>query len=369
VSDSRLRVHVLFEHGQDGRPFGSACLRLLRPFTHPAVARSVRSSCSRDYDGAAADVVIVDRLWRPDVSVAAVERLAAAVRRAGARLVLAFDDNLLDLAAERPDWADPERAAAWRRLLDVADAYLVTTPRLAERYAPLGRPIAVVPNALDERLLRRGRARRALRRLGRALRPTPAACTIGYMGTYTHDDDLRLVLPALRSVCARHGDAVRVEIVGVISDAATHEQLRGLPVTTVQPTPEQADYPAFVRWFADAFHWDIALAPLRDTPFTRCKSDVKHLDYAAIGAAGVYSRHPAYVESVRQGETGWLAADDPAEWAAALERWILHPTERRRVAAAARRYLWRERTLARTAARWPAALHHLLAACGAADGR
>lgn len=71
----------------------------------------------------------------------------------GACLLHALDDNFLDLPLERRDWATADQPAVLRRLLAEADGFLVSTPMLAERLAWTGRPIMVVPNALDERLL------------------------------------------------------------------------------------------------------------------------------------------------------------------------------------------------------------------------
>jgi processive 1,2-diacylglycerol beta-glucosyltransferase len=359
-----LAVHVVFEYGTDGQPFGSAHIRLLRPLSHPRLAERVRATFGEGYRGEPVDVVIVDRLWRPDVSADKVERLVALARRTGAKVIHAVDDNFLDLLAERPEWGTPARRGALEALLALADGLLVTTTPLAERYRAANPNIAVVPNALDERLLAVGRPSRELRRLrsavARRLPGSSEPVVIGYMGTYTHDDDLALIAPALHAIHARHGDRVRFQVLGVVARGETWSTLAGLPVEAVHPTPAQAVYPDFLPWLCNTFAWDIALAPLRRTPFTDGKSDIKHLDYAALGAAGIYSRHPAYAATVRDGETGMLADDDPASWTAALDRLVTDGALRGRIARGARRYLASERTLEHTAERWPDALAALV---------
>jgi glycosyltransferase involved in cell wall biosynthesis len=78
-------------------------------------------------------------------------------------------------------------------------------------------------------------------------------------------------------------------------------------------------YPNFVRWLRglrDQF--DVAVAPLRDDEFNRCKSDLKYLEYAALGLPAVFSDCEPYA-SVEDGRTGLKAAGDEA-WVAALTR-------------------------------------------------
>ena len=57
-----------------------------------------------------------------------------------------------------------------------------------------------------------------------------------------------------------------------------------------------------------------------DTPFTRCKSDLKVLDYSALGIPGIYSRVTPYAATVNHGETGWLADNTTDFGRDALER-------------------------------------------------
>ena len=57
---------------------------------------------------------------------------------------------------------------------------------------------------------------------------------------------------------------------------------------------------------ARASAWDVAVAPLHDTAFNRCKSDLKFLEYAALGLPGIYSDVVPYKHAVRHEETGLL---------------------------------------------------------------
>src|SRR5262245_11645831 len=150
------RVHILYEHSGDLRPHGCSYIRLLCPLTHPKLADDFKVTRGLSYEPA--DVLIVDRLWKPDASLKAVEELCGKVREDGASLIYVIDDNLLDLKPEGPVGTGPstESLMMVRYLARHADGIIVSTNCLKERFARLNDRIAVVPNALDERLLEGG---------------------------------------------------------------------------------------------------------------------------------------------------------------------------------------------------------------------
>lgn len=357
----RYRVHVLYEYGTDLRPHGSAYVRLLRPLMHPDLRENLEVTAGPRYEGQDVDVVIVDRLWRPDISRALAESLVQGIRRAGAKLVYALDDNLPDLPARRlplvsraEAWPTDEHRWVVRFLLGQADSVWVTTPTLQERFTEFSQRIVVVPNALDERLL----VSRSLPPLGSPFGQRRKV--IGYMGTMTHDDDLMMVLPALRAMWERHPEEIEFQLVGVIGQGDTLQALEGLPLRVVGPNPDEMEYPLFLLWFTSRLCWDIAISPLRESPFNSCKSDIKLLDYSAIGAAGIYSRVPAYEPSVRHLETGWLVKNDVASWVDALETLLVQDSVRMQLAQNATQYLYTERILAHCTHIWMKALTYLL---------
>ena len=352
---NRRRIHILYEYGTDLRPYGSAFIRLLRPLTYPTLRESLEITAGLRYEGQALDAVIMDRLWRPDTSPALAQSLVENVRRAGVRLIYALDDNFPDLPAESKDW-QPTEEHLWvvQFFLREADGVLVPTQALRERFSGVNQNIVVIPNALDERLLiRRGPPN------GRSLF-SPGRKVIGYMGTMTHDDDLLMVLPALRAVWERHREEIEFQIVGGVGRGDTLQTLKTLPVRLVNPRPEETEYPLFMLWFSSRVRWDIAISPLKNTPFNQCKSDIKFLDYSAIGAAGIYSRVPAYESSVRHLQTGWLAGNDVGAWVEALEELLSNDRLRMQLAQNATQYLYAERILARCAHNWLKALENLL---------
>ena len=261
----------------------------------------------------------------------------------------------MHLTSAQQPWFSEAHRQVLQFMLTEADGLLVTTPALAERFAPFNRRIVVLPNALDERLLAGGGPSPLATPYGRR------RVVIGFMGTSSHDDDLIMILPALQTLSQKHPGEFELQIVGGVARNETLEVLAALPTRLVRPRPEEVEYPLFMLWFSSRLCWDIALAPLRDTPFNRCKSDIKFLDYSAIGAAGVYSRVPAYEQSVRHLDTGWVTDNEVNAWSKALDDLISDDVLRLRLADQATRHLHAECTLVRSSSRLLEALDLLLA--------
>lgn len=337
-----IRVHVLFEHSENQRPHGSAQIRLLRPLRHPSLAGRIEVTAGVTCQPA--DVVIMDRTWKFNVTLPEVEDVVAQVRKAGARLLYSLDDNLLDLdlSGGFRSGLKLEQLAVIRFLAREADALLVSTPALAQRMRRLNAMIEVLPNALDEALFGEGAP---------ADRLPQSRLVVGYMGTFTHDDDLFMILEALRS----HAAHIELQLVGCLSDSAMLPAFQPLTVRILNAN-EHYEYPQFVPWMRAQLGWDLGLAPLEDTPFTHCKSDIKFLDYSLLGIPGIYSRVEAYRHTVQHGVTGWLAGNTVAEWRDGLAELIHAPQRRRAMASAAGQWVRAHRTLSVCATQWAEAI-------------
>ncbi|MFM8320836.1 MAG: hypothetical protein ACKOC5_07970, partial [Chloroflexota bacterium] len=127
------RILVLFEHGYSWRPYGSAWLRLLRPLSHPALRPHFDLQQSLGYNGERVDLVVVDRLWRPDVTLEQARELVKRVRLGGARLVYAVDDDYAALPDSHPEPGLREKTAVVDCFLEAADAVVVSSQALKER--------------------------------------------------------------------------------------------------------------------------------------------------------------------------------------------------------------------------------------------
>ena len=342
VSRSTARPSVLLIPEQFGAGWVSPCahIRLLRPFSHDAIASGLAAVTMANAETALtvqADAIVTQRHAVP--SLAAAEALTAHARRIGAALIYDLDDDLLSVPQEHPD------AAALRPLGIVvewmvrhADVVWTSTEVLAGRVAKLARAVRVVPNALDERIW-----------LTAPPRPPDRFAPIGIlcMGTATHDADFAAILPALTEIRRQFHGQVRIGVTGFVTGA--------LPdwIAAVPPSVNASrSYPGFVHWFTRQTGWDIGLAPLADTPFNAAKSPIKLLDYAAAGLAVLASDVGPYRGALADGRGGQLVANTGDAWYGALSRLIRDDPHRRARAAGGVAWLRETGTLAVRAGAW-----------------
>jgi len=322
--DGLLTVLMLPDRRADGGVSPCGSIRLVQPFDVLAAAVTdllVEQVDRRSVFQRSADVLVCQRHAVP--TVAEADRLIEHCRRHGMRLVYDLDDELLTIPDDHPE-AAPLRAlaAVVLRLVLAADRVWVATPALASRLAGLRPDAEVVPNALDDRLWQMPPPRRS-----------DGQIRIVYMGTATHDGELAFLAPVAAAIHRRYGDRVRFEVVGVTA--------RSLPAGFDRRLPDgdaaNASYPGFVEWFGRQ-RWEIAVSPLVDGPFNRCKSAIKLMDYAALGLPIVASRHPEY-EAAFGGDHGvFLVDNDEAAWIDALSKLIDDSAARDRAGRLAREH-------------------------------
>ena len=338
---TKKQLHILFEHGlHDLIPFGSSQIRLVRPFSHPTLQSFFKATFGPEYFGQPVDAVVVDRLWRPRISLSMAKSLNNDIRRIKARFIYALDDNFLNLDPAELDFKLTIGIFdAVKYFLSNADGIIVTTDGLKEQFSGYNSQIFVVPNMLDERLFS----------LAPVKFKSQDTIILGYMGTNTHDADLKLVIPAIRKVMKTFPGQIKFQVLGVTTKEETLRLLEALPAEVIQLEASMRSYDQFVPWFQENVRWDIGLCPLLDTPFNRCKSDIKHLDYAAAGIPGIYSRVMAYESTVQHLATGYLTDNSVDAWVEGIQRLIEDVDLRSQIAAKARAYVLSQRTIKKAA--------------------
>ncbi len=234
---------------------------------------------------------------------------AAATR--GTRVVAEVDDDFFTASGRarlaRAEY-DPDRLASIDALVRGADVVVVSTDELDRVVAPLARRTVVVPNALDPTIWEPDDG---------AAQPADAASPAGlpdehrvlYMGTLTHAADLAMLRDVFADLVADDGRPVRLEVIGV-----TEEPDDGWYRRVEVP---DGHYPAFARWLvANRARWRAGVAPLRDEEFNRAKSDLKAVEYTALGLPAVVSDRPSYRAAGAHGVV--TVPDDPDAWRTAV---------------------------------------------------
>lgn len=209
------------------------------------------------------------------------------------RLVYETDDNLFDL--DMANWAayvqfnKGDIREAITGYTTTADLVTTTTETLAEIQRELGaEKVAVLPNCVPEYLLDMPRTERK--------RPR-----IGWIGGASHGVDIHEAVPAVRRFLNKN-DGWDLFVGG----------------TDYRPSfnCRNWDQMSYGEWrqinedehaYYELVDFDIGLAPVRDTKFSRSKSALKALEYNARGIPVIASDVQPYREYVQHGYNGFLA--------------------------------------------------------------
>jgi len=338
-----VHVHIIGERGGDGALCDVAYIRLYIPFQLLALGNHIDLTIGNTYAGYEnSDVFIVHRTWYATADINAVEQLIKMVYLMKKKLIYDIDDYLYDV----PTISFLNKAAMWG-FARHADMVVVSTPALGKRMRRFNNNIQVIPNFLDSGLFKERR--------GVFIENNPIV--IGYMGTLTHQRDFQMIKLPLMRVLKKYQPNVRCEIIGAITNKDT---LRSIPSIKIIDRSEMTDYFSYWRWMCKNCFWDIGIAPLKYDDFTCCKSDIKYLDYSALGIAGIYSNHPAYKDSIKHRETGLLVENNCDAWQEALEEMILNASLRNTIRLNAQNELWENRLMQDNVIQWLKILNTLL---------
>lgn len=327
-----VAAHV---HAPAGYPTSSAYIRLQLPAGQEAA--SSRLSLELLYDGQQGEcqprsrphLTIVQRTAL--ASREAAEEVIARTRSAGARLIVDIDDALGLVATEADRSAGGrERHSVLEYLVSYADAVWCSTPATAGHYRHLNSDQHLLPNTIDSALW------------GDPLAHPPWNPAIPlrllFAGTFTHAGGLDLVLPALERLAAERPGSFELTIIGVAKTLPSHPWLRRATIPKGRNR-----YPEYVRWLRDSGPFDVGIAPLRVHPFDFAKSDLKFLDYTALGLLTVASTVGAFVPHAEAGRL--LGAGEGTEgWYERLSDVLSDPTLGRTIVGRAREYVSSERT-------------------------
>jgi glycosyltransferase involved in cell wall biosynthesis len=258
-------------------------------------------------------------------------------------LIYDLDDNYLDLPESNPVYKNffdktkdgdvsSRRKSTLTAALSLADALTVSTEPLKERMQAhfkhafkLEKPIYVIPNMNDLADFN--------------FEPAPKhgdKVVIGYQGSTSHKEDLQMVLPAIQRLMKKYKH-LHLEILGAIDKKDIDDYFGAWDMKLLERVgmwPSTRIFNEYPKWLS-ARRWDIGIAPLVDSAFTKSKSHIKWMEYASYKIPCVASRvYPYYMnlagrKTIQDGTTGFLC--QPLEWEKTLEKLILDKNMRERV--------------------------------------
>lgn len=300
--------------GANGFP-GSSYIRCLLPLQHSLVAKYYSLEIVPDSINQEDLTAYFDR---PEIGCLMIQRdvlvgnqLDNILEKADAKglpIIYELDDNLMGIGPEHPEYHQYEpKIKSIEKLCNRADLVTVSTPELKKSIARYSSRIELIPNALDETLwLSPSKENEKNTTQQNTLK-------LGYMGTYTHTKDLEFlkeIIPQAKQILFdEHNISMDFEMIGGLPDKPLSKSWYSrinIPKT---------NYPEFVAWLRQTVHWDIALAPLENNLLNQCKSELKFLEYTAMGAVGIYSDYGGYANAVVHEKTGFLVKGR------SLEKW------------------------------------------------
>lgn len=272
-----------------------------------------------------------------------------ACRKLGIRTVFEMDDDLFHVAKHSPAGAHWNQKSIQRQLraeLDLVDHVICSTRPLQEMVQQeMGWKSPSKMTVCHNHLHRAIWGNEILN----SVMPYPnQKIVIGWQGSTTHDVDFKEALPALRRVLDEHPHTVLrlfgslpLSMQGVIPEER-FQWAKGVPFER---------YPTTLRFV----NFDIGIAPVTNSNFNRGKSNLKWLEYSALGIPCVASKVYPYARSIEHGVTGYLATTAD-EWYAALTPLVEDAELRQRIGAQARQHVWQQWGAAAHAPFWTEAL-------------
>ncbi len=253
----------------------------------------------------------------------------AAYRRAGMpRIVVGIDDRLDALPPYNPYARTIYKDIASRihRALELADLLVVSTEALAERFGPHAAEVVVIPNAIDPGAW----AASEPRSRGRRVR-------VGWAGAAQHEGDLALVSAAV------------IETSAEVDWVFLGMRPPGVP-QAIGETHAMVPFDLYPATLG-ALRLDVAIAPLAANEFNDAKSNVKLLEYGALGLPVIASDRRPYRDAPCE-----RVHDEAQAWVSAIRRAASDPLMRERNGRRLRAWARREGSLARQLPRWLSAL-------------
>lgn len=300
---------------------------------------SIHDYSELDLDSLAPLVAASDLLfiWRAPLSPEIRTPLEAA-RERGVIVVFDVDDLMVDPRLADPKIIDGIRTrkldrshvaghfAATQETLKAADFAIAPTHYLAGELQRWAVPTFVLPNGFDEEAWRIAR----LARRRRELTGGDGLVRIGYAaGSRTHQRDFARAVPALAEVLLRHPEARLVLF-----------RKGPWPTVDLDEFPELAGLENQIEWRdmvpvealpGELARFDVNIAPLETgNPFCEAKSELKYFESALVEVPSVCSPTDPFRRAIRQGETGFLAANEE-EWRDILSRLVEDAALRQRI--------------------------------------
>ncbi len=307
--DDRTNRHPqLVVYSLDTEERACAIIRIIAPFLAKGwdvtwAVKKTGAGFSTDLEALGqADLVIIQRHFPAVFTEQALKKIIAQ----NVPIVYDLDDMFLDISPSHPHYkALNERVPYIKWMLNEADAITVSTLTLQKSLGKhTRRPIHVQPNLVDWSWF-----------YDRP-RPHTAPFNLLVSGTPTHQSDWQIIEEPLAEILNTYTQVKAIFFGELPARFVNHPSVR-----LIGFLPGYREYADQLK----GLDVHLALVPLEDTPFNRCKSNIKWLEYSAAGIPGIYSDITPYRDSITHGKTGLLVANTSKDWFTAISGLLANP--------------------------------------------
>ena len=239
------------------------------------------------------------------------------LKRKDKKVVYEIDDNFeeIPLTTEIGEYHRSFfRLHVLKRFFALSDVTRVYSDRLLQCVVAHGARPQAIRSYFDKSIIH-----------GLSRRPSDGVIKIAYPTGRIDDRELEdQIFSAVRMILKKYSGKVEFHI----WRKSLPRQLSG--VKGVVLNKGVRGYDKFIQSFFEA-GFDIGLGPGLDTSFFHSKTNNKYREFGGCGIAGVYSDFPPYSNSVIHEQSGLLAGNSTAEWAADIERLVLDDKLRARI--------------------------------------
>lgn len=235
----------------------------------------------------------------------------------GAKLILDLDDDPSHVNEDHPDYEALKVREDMRiRMVKIADHLVVSTQEIADAVKHLNPYITVIPNAIDPKIWEVKKRKKNKNRMIR----------IGWISSGSHIADVPVIKPVMEVILKKYKN-VEFHFAGM-----TWNEMKGNRVFH-HVGRNKDGYLTFPAWYANQ-GFDIAIAPLKDTQFNRCKSNIKWLEASMLSIPMVASDVTPY-RDIKHAKTGFLASNTE-QWVKYLSLLIENPALRQKIGSQAK---------------------------------
>ena len=232
-------------------------------------------------------------------------RIANIVRAEGIKVLFFLDDDLLHLPNGIADM--PWRKKGLMMSAQNSDIVVSSSPYICDYYS---KAFNIKKKVVIDTIVPKEEIKEHLDVKNDRIKIVYAA-SLSHKMTFDH-----FIRPILKKIDKKYGDMISLTFMGVHPDLCADEYK--MPMKFVGSLPLNK-----YRSRIEKENFDIGLAPLITSEFTKCKYFNKFIEYAMFGIVGIYSDTEPYTFVIENKENGILAGGGPDSWFDAISSAIV----------------------------------------------